>query len=50
MNIRLFKPSIFPDDLESVQDTFERSCLGLAPMVMVENAWEEYTLFRSYST
>ena len=46
MNIRLFKPSIGPDELAAVQDTFERSWLGLGPMVTeFENAWEEYTGF-----
>lgn len=46
MNIRLFKPSLGDEELAAIQDTFERSWVGLGPKVTeFEAAWEAYTGF-----
>jgi len=43
MNIRLFKPSLGEEELASVRDAFERSWIGLGPMVNeFEKLWGDY--------
>lgn len=43
-NIRLFKPSLGPVELENVRDAFERSWVGLGPKVNeFEAKWAEWT-------
>jgi perosamine synthetase len=43
VNIRLFKPCIGNDELDSIKDTFERSWLGLGPKVKeFEQKWSKY--------
>ncbi len=41
MNIRLFKPSLGQEELDSVKNAFERSWIGLGPKVNeFEEAWK----------
>ena len=43
MNIRLFKPSVGQEELEMIREAFERSWIGLGPMVnLFEEKWKEY--------
>lgn len=43
MNIRLFKPSVGEEELEMVRKAFERSWIGLGPMVsQFEKEWAEF--------
>jgi len=43
MNIRLFKPSIGEEELNSIKESFDRSWIGLGPKVNeFEKAWENY--------
>lgn len=43
MNIRLFKPSVGKDELDSLKEAFDRQWLGLGPMVeKFENEWSKY--------
>ena len=43
MNVRLFKPSVGPEELALVQDAFERSWIGLGPRVNeFEERWAEF--------
>jgi perosamine synthetase len=43
MNIRLFKPSLGPEELASVKDAFERGWIGLGPKVAeFEQKWAEF--------
>jgi perosamine synthetase len=43
MNIRLFKPSLGQEELDSVKDTFDRGWIGLGPKVAeFEEKWAEF--------
>jgi len=43
MNIRLFKPSLGPEELENIQDAFDRGWIGLGPKVTeFEQQWAEF--------
>ncbi|WP_223069519.1 DegT/DnrJ/EryC1/StrS family aminotransferase [Paenibacillus caui] len=43
MKVRLFKPSVGTDELESIQDSFNSAWLGLGPKVIeFERQWSEY--------
>jgi perosamine synthetase len=43
MNIRLFKPSLGPEELENVKDAFDRGWIGLGPKVAkFEQKWAEF--------
>lgn len=43
MQIRLFKPSVGQEELENIRGVFERSWLGLGPLVsQFEKEWTEY--------
>jgi perosamine synthetase len=43
MNIRLFKPSLGEEELNSIKESFDRSWIGLGPKVNeFEKAWENY--------
>ena len=43
MNIRLFKPSVGKEEMEMLQGVFNRSWLGLGPMVsQFEEEWSKY--------
>ncbi|MBI4648420.1 MAG: DegT/DnrJ/EryC1/StrS family aminotransferase [Bacteroidia bacterium] len=43
MNIRLFKPSIGEEELEMIREAFDRSWIGLGPMVEeFEKQWAEF--------
>jgi perosamine synthetase len=43
MNIRLFQPSVGKEELENINAAFERSWIGLGPMVNeFENQWSEF--------
>lgn len=43
MNIRLFRPSVGKEELESIQDSFERSWIGLGPKVnQFEKEWADF--------
>jgi len=43
MNIRLFKPSLGEDELASIKEAFERSWVGLGPMVnQFEEEWAKF--------
>lgn len=43
MNIRLFKPSVGEDELEMIRQAFDRSWIGLGPMVeRFEKEWAAY--------
>lgn len=43
MNIRLFKPSLGPEELNAVKNAFERSWIGLGPEVNeFESAWKKH--------
>ena len=47
MNIRLFKPSIGEEELNSIKESFDRSWIGLGPKVNeFEKAWENYLAVR----
>ena len=49
MNIRLFKPYLTQEELDSIKDTFDSGWLGLGPKVMeFEKNWSTY-LGGSYS-
>ncbi len=44
MNIRLFKPSVGEEELQMIREAFERSWIGLGPMVnKFEAEWERFT-------
>ena len=44
MNIRLFKPSFGDEELQAVKEAFDRSWVGLGPMVSeFEEKWAEFT-------
>ena len=44
MNIRLFKPSVGEEELQMIREAFERSWIGLGPMVnKFEEEWQEFT-------
>lgn len=43
MNIRLFRPSVGKEELENIQDSFERSWIGLGPKVnQFEKEWADF--------
>jgi len=43
MNIRLFKPSLGDEELQMVREAFDRSWVGLGPMVSeFEKQWAEF--------
>jgi len=43
MEVRLFKPSVGEEELANIRDVFERSWLGLGPLVsQFEAEWSEY--------
>lgn len=43
MNIRLFKPSVGEEELEMIRQAFDRSWIGLGPMVeRFEREWAQY--------
>lgn len=43
MNIRLFKPSLGPEELEAIKDAFDRSWVGLGPKVnQFEEEWAKF--------
>ena len=43
MNIRLFKPSVGEEELQKIREAFERSWIGLGPMVNeFETEWEKF--------
>ena len=43
MQVRLFKPSVGEEELANIKDVFERSWLGLGPLVTkFENEWNKY--------
>jgi perosamine synthetase len=43
MNIRLFKPYLGQDELDSIKDSFQRAWIGLGPKVSeLENKWSRY--------
>lgn len=43
MQVRLFKPSVGEEELANIRDAFERSWLGLGPLVsQFEKEWSEY--------
>ena len=43
MNIRLFKPSVGKEELQNIQESFERSWIGLGPKVnQFEKEWAEF--------
>jgi perosamine synthetase len=43
MNIRLFKPSLSDEELQMVKEAFDRSWVGLGPMVnMFEEEWAKF--------
>jgi perosamine synthetase len=43
MNIRLFKPSVGDEELDMIREAFNRSWIGLGPMVnLFEEQWKEY--------
>lgn len=43
MNVRLFKPSVGKEELANIQEAFERSWIGLGPMVnRFEEEWSEF--------
>ena len=43
MNIRLFKPSLGDEELQSVKDSFDSSWIGLGPKVNeFENQWARH--------
>lgn len=43
MQVRLFKPSVGEEELANIRDVFERSWLGLGPLVgQFEKEWSEY--------
>lgn len=43
MKVRLFKPSVGKDELESIQDSFNSAWLGLGPKVTeFERRWSGY--------
>ena len=44
MNIRLFKPSVGEEELEMIRQAFDRSWIGLGPMVeQFETEWATYS-------
>ena len=44
MNVRLFKPSVGEAELQMIREAFERSWIGLGPMVNeFEDAWKDFT-------
>ena len=44
MNIRLFKPSLGEEELNAIREAFDRSWVGLGPMVNeFEEQWSKYT-------
>jgi perosamine synthetase len=44
MNIRLFKPSVGEEELQMIREAFERSWIGLGPMVnKFEEEWAKFT-------
>ncbi|HNE79394.1 MAG TPA: aminotransferase class I/II-fold pyridoxal phosphate-dependent enzyme, partial [Flavobacteriales bacterium] len=44
MNIRLFKPSVGEEELEMIRQAFDRSWIGLGPMVTrFEEEWAAYS-------
>jgi len=44
MNIRLFKPSVGEEELQMIREAFERSWIGLGPMVnQFEEEWQAFT-------
>jgi perosamine synthetase len=43
MNIRLFKPSVGEEELQMIKEAFDRSWIGLGPMVnKFEEEWEKF--------
>jgi len=43
MNVRLFKPSVGTEELEMIQEAFDRSWIGLGPIVnKFEKEWAEF--------
>ena len=43
MNIRLFKPYLGQEEMDSIKDTFERGWIGLGPKVSeLEQKWSTY--------
>lgn len=43
MNIRLFKPSVGPEEIENLKGVFDRAWLGLGPLVSeFEKEWSRY--------
>lgn len=43
MKVRLFKPSVGPDELNAIKEIFDRAWLGLGPKVAeFEQAWSDY--------
>ncbi len=43
MNIRLFKPSVGEEELQLIREAFDRSWIGLGPMVeQFESEWQRY--------
>ena len=43
MNIRLFKPSVGKEELQLIKKAFDRSWIGLGPMVnKFEEEWEKF--------
>ena len=43
MNIRLFKPSVGKEELQKIKEAFDRSWIGLGPMVNeFEEKWADF--------
>lgn len=44
MNVRLFKPSVGEEEIQLIREAFERSWIGLGPMVNeFEEQWQQFT-------